>query len=265
MAFFEKLNELKAQKNSVLCVGIDPDYEKIPAVVRRQDDFLLTFCQRIIEATAPYCIAFKFNFAFFEAFGAAGWEVLARLRRSVPPHCLTVADAKRGDIGNSARHYAGAILEHLDFDAVTVNPYLGFDACEPFLNYSEKGLFILCLTSNPGAREIQDYPDGDAPLFLHIARRVQEINIHKNCGLVAGATKPDQLRVLCEAVPDLPLLMPGVGAQGGSLDDALQAVPHRNILVPISRSIIYAGEGEDFAEAAGKAAQALQQHMQRYL
>ncbi len=265
MTFFEKLEDLKTRKNSFLCVGIDPDYERIPAEIRRQDKFLYTFCHSIIEATAPYCIAFKFNFAFFEAFGAAGWETLTQLRRSVPADCLTVADAKRGDIGNSARHYARAILEHLNFDAVTVNPYLGFDACEPFLNYPQKGLFVLCLTSNPGAREIQDYPDGDQPLFLHIARRVQEVNVHKNCGLVAGATKPDQLRVLCEAVPDLPLLMPGVGAQGGSLNAALQAVPHRNILVPISRSIIYASDGTDFAEAAARAAETVRDQMQAYL
>ena len=142
MTFLQKLENLRREKRSMLCVGIDPDAEKMPRGLREQEEAIFPFCRDVIEATAPYAIAFKFNFAFFEALGAAGWQLLARLRRAVPPGCLSIADAKRGDIGNSARHYARAIFDRLEFDAVTVNPYMGYDASEPFLSYAQKGIFF---------------------------------------------------------------------------------------------------------------------------
>ncbi len=265
MKFFDRLDQLREQKKTLLCVGIDPDFERILADVRRQDDFLYSFCTSIIEHTAPHAIAFKFNFAFFEVFGKMGWETLARLRAELPDDCLAVADAKRGDIGSTAQRYAEAIFEHLGFDAVTLNPYLGRDASEPFLNFSRKGLFFLCVTSNPGAAEIQSFPAEENPLYLHVARQVQKWNTQQNCGLVAGATHPRQLERVCAAAPHMPLLIPGVGAQGAAIGDALAIVPHRRLLLAMSRSIIYAGNGLDYAEAAGRATAAATEAIRPFL
>ncbi len=265
MKFFDRLDLLREQKKTLLCVGIDPDFERIPADVRRHDDFLYSFCKAIIDHTAPYAIAFKFNFAFFEVFGKMGWETLARLRAAVPEDCLTVADAKRGDIGSTAKRYAESIFEHLGFDAVTLNPYLGRDASEPFLSFARKGLFFLCVTSNPGAVEMQTFPSEDNPLYLHVARRVRSWNENGNCGLVVGATHPRQLQRVCEAAPDMPMLIPGIGAQGGSVGDALRVIPHRRLLLAASRSILYAGDGADFAEAAARAAASTSETIRGFL
>jgi len=262
VTFLQKLASLRREKRSLLCAGIDPDAEKIPHTLREQDDFIFTFCRDIIEATAPHAIAFKFNFAFFEALGAQGWQTLERLRRVVPPGCLTIADAKRGDIGNSARHYARAIFDRLEFDAVTVNPYMGYDASEPFLSYSQKGIFFLCLTSNPGAADLQFYPDPERPLYRRVAELVAGWNRHNNCGLVAGATKPAQLAEIRRLAPRLPLLIPGIGAQGGRVAETLQAVGDSNVLISASRSILYASDSADYARAAAKAAETLQREMQ---
>lgn len=263
MNFFEKFHLLKEKKKSLLCVGIDPEFEQMPPTIRREDDFLFLFCRSIIEATAPYAVAFKFNFAFFEVFGATGWETMARLRRIVPRDCLTIADAKRGDINHSSQHYARAILDNLGFDGVTVNPYLGFDGAEPFLNYTQKGIFFLCHTSNPGAQDLQYFPAPENPLYRHVARKVASWNKAGNCGIVVGGTWPDRLAELRRLVPDLPFLVPGVGSQGGHLQSVLHATGDTNMLIAISRSIIFAGQDADFAEAAQQAAASFQQEMQK--
>lgn len=264
MKFGERLEQLQRSKKTFLCVGIDPELEKFPPAVRSDKDSLYRFCSEIIAATAPHAVAFKFNFAFFEIHGARGWEILTQLRHEVPRDCLTLADAKRGDIGNSAKHYATAILENLAFDAITVNPYLGFDAAEPFLAYSEKGIFFLCLTSNPGARDLQYFSSEQIPLYQYIAKLVDGWNQHDNCGLVVGATKPNELAVVRRLAPQLPILVPGVGAQGGEVSTVLRAAGDTNLVIAVSRSILYASKGSDFAAAAALAAQTLQRQMQPF-
>lgn len=265
MNFFEHLFDLRDRKSSLLCVGIDPVAAKMPAFLQGKADGLYTFCAQIIEATAPYAIAFKFNFAFFEALGPDGWQLLARLRETVPGDCLTVADAKRGDIGSTAEQYAVAILDKLAFDGVTLNPYLGYDAAEPFLKYDQKGLFFLCVTSNPGALEVQNFPSPENPLYLQIARLVNSWNSTKNCGLVVGATKAAYFKAVRAVSPDLPILAPGVGAQGATVRETLAALGDTRVLLPVSRGILYAGAGEDFAQAAEAAAKALKEETAAFL
>lgn len=258
--FRERLHHLQSLKKSTLCAGIDPDLEKIPACLKDSDNPIFTFCKDIIEKTAPYVIAYKFNFAFFEIYGAQGWETLAALKRLVPDDCLTIADAKRGDIGNSARNYAAAIFDNLGFDAVTVNPYMGADASAPFLAYKDKGVFFLCLTSNPGAADIQ-LLGADSPLYMHVARLIKEWDTARNCGMVVGATKLAQLEELSQLCPDIPFLIPGVGAQGATTEDVLKSLAGKSALIAASRSILYAGNDSDFASAAADAASEMQSIM----
>jgi orotidine-5'-phosphate decarboxylase len=261
LTFAAKLRKLQQAKKSLLCIGIDPEYEKIPKRYRNEKDWLFKFCHTMIKSTMQYAVAYKFNFAFFEVLGTYGWETLSRLLEIVPPDCATLADAKRGDIGNSARHYAKTIFENLGFDAVTVNPYMGYDAAEPFLADKRKGVFFLCLTSNAGAEDLQYCQCGGIPLYLHVAKLVEKWNTRENCGLVVGATKAVQLKEVRKICPEMPLLIPGVGAQGGSLDTVLKAVGHTNLLITASRSIIYASENDDFAQAAAHEAATMQAKM----
>ncbi len=262
--FNSKLKRLQKQKKSLLCVGLDPQFDRIPKSLRTDPDWLTRFCSEIVQATASFAAAFKPNFAFFEAHGVEGWKALGKLRETVSDDCLIVGDAKRGDIGNSAKQYANAVFQNLDFDAITVNPYMGFDAVEPFLTQAEKGAFCLCLTSNSGAADLQYFPREDSPLYLRVAELVASWNENENCGLVAGATKIPQLTRLRETCPDLPFLIPGVGAQGGDLDEVLSAIQGTNALINASRSIIYASSGNDFGDAAGRAAEKMQTAMAKW-
>lgn len=259
--FPDRLRRLQRAKQSQLCVGIDPEPEKLPRSLGQSPEALRRFCAAIIEATAPYATAFKFNFAFFEALGERGWRYLHELRQMVPADCLKIADAKRGDIGNSARLYARAVFDQLGFDAVTANPYMGSDAAAPFLAYRDRGVYFLCLTSNPAAVEVQGLRVDGEPLYLQIARLVARWNAHGNCGLVAGATKPAELQQVHRLAPELPLLVPGIGAQGGSLEEILQIVAGTPALIAVSRTLLYASQGDDFAAAAEKEARSLQELM----
>ncbi|MFQ5632983.1 MAG: orotidine-5'-phosphate decarboxylase [bacterium] len=262
--FAKKLQELQTLKKSLLCVGIDPEYERLPKRFADDKDWLFKFCYMMIKSTMQYAVAYKFNFAFFESLGAFGSETLNRLLEVVPTDCISLADAKRGDIGNSARHYAKAIFENFGFDAVTVNPYMGYDAVEPFLAYKQKGAFCLCLTSNPGAKDLQYCQTGGKPLYLHVANLIKKWNQHGNCGMVVGATKPAQLKEIREMYPDMPFLIPGVGAQGGNLDTVLETVGNTNALIAASRSIIYASAKDNFAQAAAHEAATMQAKMAKY-
>ncbi len=264
MTFAQRLHRLREQKKSLLCIGLDPELQKLPGPLQTTPAALQDFCEQIIAASAQHAIAFKINFAFFERYGAAGWEMIARVREKIPADCIAIADAKRGDIGNSARHYAHAILTELAFDAVTVSPYMGRDSAEPFLEYTNRGIFFLGLTSNPGAKDIQLQDVAGTPLFMHVARLVQSWNRAGNCGLVAGATRPQTVRQIRTVAPDLPLLMPGVGAQGGDLQTVLAAAGDTNVLISASRSIIYAGSGADFARAAAEEAGRMHDAMRAY-
>ncbi|MCA9740325.1 MAG: orotidine-5'-phosphate decarboxylase [Deferribacteres bacterium] len=260
-SYSAKLTRLQKAKKSLLCVGIDPEYDKLPKRFADDKDWLFKFCHVMIKSTMQYAVAYKFNFAFFEVMGSQGWETLQRLLEIVPKDCITIADAKRGDIGNSARQYAKAILEEMAFDAVTVNPYMGHDAVEPFLADPGKGVYCLCLTSNAGAKDLQYLLVDEQPLFKHVGALVQKWNAAKNCGIVVGATKPAHLKELRQQYPDMPFLIPGVGAQGGSLNQVLEIVNGSNALINASRSIIYASANDDFAQAAAHEAAMMQANM----
>lgn len=265
----QRLFELIQSRKSYLCVGLDTDAEKIPAFLRDQfPDPLWEFNRRIIDATRPYCVAYKPNLAFYEALGAAGWELLEKTVRYIGRDHFIIADAKRGDIGNTSRLYAKAFFEQLPCDAVTVAPYMGEDSVAPFLGFPGKWVILLVLTSNPGSADFQFalQPEG-IPLYRKVLRQAIHWAGPDELMFVVGATHPEDLRQLRQEAPDYIFLVPGVGAQGGDLNAISQAGLHAGggLLVNASRSILYASSSQDFAEAAGAEAQALQLEMKQIL
>lgn len=248
-----------------MCVGLDPVPARLPNPLRDgrlSTAAVRTFCADIIEATAPYACAFKPNLAFFEALGPAGHTVLAQVLATIPEDCLVVADAKRGDIGHSSKAYARALYDEFGANACTVSPYLGRDSVEPFLSKDDRCAFILARTSNDGAADLQEACTCDGvPLYRHVARRAASWDAAAvgTAGLVAGATAPEALAELRADASSLPFLIPGVGAQGGDPSAVVDAAQTDDgpILVNSSRSIIYASEGEDYADAAADAAKEL--------
>lgn len=264
-AFTERLRAIQTQKDTAVCVGLDPDPGRLPSPLAGAEeiaDAVASFCHNIIQATAQYACAFKLNFAFFEALGPAGAYVLEQTASVIPDHCLVIGDAKRGDIGNSARFYATAVFDHMHCDAITVAPYMGHDSVTPFLEKEGTCAFILARTSNPGARDFQEACQCDGePLYLRTARLAAEWNGDHpgTAGLVAGATSPNALRELRDACPTLPFLVPGVGSQGGDPVAVMDAAATGDgtVIVNSSRSIIYASEDDDYADAAADAARNL--------
>ncbi|MBC8163337.1 MAG: orotidine-5'-phosphate decarboxylase [Roseiflexaceae bacterium] len=257
---FQDMVQQAAQRNqSLLCVGLDPDPQRIPAQFARERAPLYAFCMAIMEATADLVCAFKPNSAFFEALGAPGFEILQRLAEDAPPDVPLILDAKRGDIGSTAEAYARAAFEQLGYHAVTLNPYLGGDALAPFLRYADRGCIVLCKTSNAGSADFQDLvlATGE-PLYMEVARRARDQwNANKNVGLVVGATHPQQLRAIRERCPELLLLLPGIGAQGGDLAAAVAAavdIAGAGIILSASRSVLYAANGGDALPAARREA-----------
>jgi len=255
VSFIAKLTNAIHHNNSLLCIGLDPDPDKMPAGVS-----VLDFNWAIIDATADLACAYKLNFAFYEALGEEGLSSLKRTREHIPGNVVAIGDAKRGDIGNTAKAYARAIFDYFGFDATTVNPYLGFDSVEPFLQYQDRGVFILCRTSNAGAIDFQslsvEADGGRRPLFEVVARKAAQWNTNGNIGLVVGATYPDELKAIRENYPDIPLLIPGIGAQGGDLALTVRYGVDRRAertLINSSRLILYASREKDFAVAARKA------------
>ena len=255
MFFREKLRDAVARNESLLCVGLDPQPSRMPV------DDVLTFTRAIIEATSDLVCAFKPQSAFFEAQGRAGWDALKATIEAVPDDVSVVLDVKRGDIASTAEAYATACFDVMGADAVTLNPYLGRDAVAPFLARAEKGAFILCRTSNPGGADLQSLDVGGEPLYLRVASLVGEWGAeHGNAGLVVGATYPEELAAVRARCPSLPILLPGIGAQGGDLEASVAAGidgQGGGLLVSASRSVIYASEGEDFAQAARAEAERL--------
>jgi len=266
--FITHFQQTLRARGSLLCVGLDPDLQKLPATLPQSAAGVITFCKEIIAATSAFAAAFKINFAFFEALGKSGWEALHTVAAALPDEVIKIADAKRGDIGNTARLYADAVFRELPFDAVTVNPYLGEDAAQPFLDDASKGVFFLCRTSNPGSGAIQHFPDRTRPLYLHVAAQVREWNKNGNAGLVVGATHPRELQQVRQVSPDLPFLIPGVGAQGGDLETAVRlgATATGDLaIINASRSIIFAAAGKNFAEAAAREAERMRDEIQKFL
>lgn len=260
--FADKLRYIVQINKSLLCLGLDPDPQLMPRKVG-----ILEFNREIIEATSDLVCAYKPNLAFYEALGLPGLKALQKTLDYIPRNIPVIGDAKRGDIGNTARAYATALLQTFGFDAVTVNPYLGYDSIEPFLNYTDRGIFVLCRTSNPGAADFQsllcqtkDNPTKLLPLFELVALKAKEWNRQGNIGLVVGATYPEELKRVRELCPEIILLIPGIGAQQGDLHRAVgYGIDNRGekAMFSSSRQILYASRGKDFATAARQAAQQL--------
>lgn len=263
-----KLNAAIRKNKSLLCVGLDPDLERMPENVAVFD-----FNKAVIEATSDLVCAYKPNLAFYEALGDGGMAALRRTLEIIPPDIPVIADAKRGDIGNTARAYARAIFDNLGFDATTVNPYLGFDSVAPFLDYRDRGVFILCRTSNAGAVDFQSLRvvgggDSSFALFELVARKASEWNKNGNIGLVVGATCPEELRLIRQQHPDMLLLIPGVGAQGGDLASVVRYGVDRQgerAIINSSRQVLYASRGADFAAAARQSATQLRDRINGFL
>ncbi|MCK4577471.1 MAG: orotidine-5'-phosphate decarboxylase [Candidatus Marinimicrobia bacterium] len=249
--FNHRLRSEIDSKNSRLVLGLDLDPDRKSKLHGGGLVSLKTAAREIVAATADQVCAYKLNFAFFERFGSAGWQWLEELSQFIGDKALIIGDAKRGDIGNSASNYAHAILNNLNMDAATVNPYMGRDSLEPFISDPAKGAFVLALTSNPGANDFQFITE-NVPLHRRVARWAQSLNRHDNLGLVVGATHPEYLDNIRADAPDLPLLIPGVGAQGGSLAPAVNAgTPAAPTIINVSRGALYAGDGalEDIVDA----------------
>ena len=271
MNFLDKLLATSRQQNSLLCVGLDPEPERFPAQLQNMTvaKAVTYFCQGIIEATAPYVCAFKPNLAFFEVLGPKGMYIFQDVLSAIPEHIPIIVDAKRGDLGNTARKYATTVFDVYGCDAVTVNPYLGYDSVAPFLAFHEKGVIFLCRSSNPSARDFQDLlvqeeKGQGRPLYEMIAQRVQSWNKAGNCGLVVGATYPQELSTIRSMCPDMPILIPGVGAQGGDLETSVVAgvdVLGEKAIIAVSRAILYASEDEDYAASAATEARKLRSRM----
>ncbi len=261
--FLERLRSASRARNSLLCLGLDPD----PSLMPSPD--VASFNRAIIEATADLVCAYKPNLAFYEALGWDGYQALLDTLRAIPEDIPVIGDAKRGDVGHTARAYARALFEVYGFDAVTVSPYLGFDSLEPFISYVDKGVFVLCKTSNPGSQDFQALPVGPegVPLYEIVARRAQDWNAEGNIGLVVGATFPQELRRVREICPEMPLLIPGIGAQGGDLAWAVREGldgQGEGAIISVSRQVLYASRGPDFAERAREQASLLRDDINRH-
>jgi orotidine-5'-phosphate decarboxylase len=260
------INQIK-KKKTFLCVGLDTNIEKIPAHLKSFPDAVFEFNRQIIDATKDFCVAYKINTAFYEAFGVKGWEALEKTVNYIPETHFKIADAKRGDIGNTSNQYAKAFFETIPFDAITVAPYMGSDSVKPFLNYKNKWTIVLGLTSNKGSEDFQQQKIGERFLYEEVIRKTSEWGTDGNLMFVVGATKAADLSSIRKIIPSHFLLIPGVGAQGGSLSEVCKYGLNQDcgLLINASRAIIYAGKDENFAEGARKMAQQYQKEMQQFL
>lgn len=274
-SFMDRLRDRWERADSLLCVGLDPEPEKFPDAFAGHPDAVFAFCRDIADACAEYACAFKPQIAHFAALGAeeALHMLIVHLQLRYPD-IPVILDAKRGDIGSTAQRYALEAFERYGADAVTANPYLGGDSLAPLLGYADRGVVILCRTSNPGASDLQDLPvldpnGGVRPLYQRVAEKAaREWNGHRNCALVVGATWPEQLREVRAIVgDDMPLLVPGVGAQGGDVAQVVGNGANRDgtgLMISASRALLYASRGEDYADAAATAARTLRDEINRY-
>jgi orotidine-5'-phosphate decarboxylase len=269
MHFMQSLQQAWTRNNSLVCVGLDPEPAKFPAHLQGADDAVFEFCRAIVDATADLVCSYKPQIAHFAALRAE--DALERLIAHIHakhPGVPVILDAKRGDIGSTAQHYATEAFERYRADAVTLNPYLGRDSIQPFLDRADKGVILLCRTSNPGGADFQALDCGGQPLYLRVAETIaRDWNQHGNCALVTGATWPEELGKVRAVVGDMPLLVPGIGAQGGDVEAVLKhgGTAHgTGLMVSSSRAILYAGNGKDFAQAARTATQALRDTINRF-
>jgi len=263
MKFIDKLLNISRKNKSLLCIGLDPDPDLMP------DVDILAFNKAIIDSTHDLVCAYKPNLAFYEALGIEGLTILKKTMEHMPADIPIIGDAKRGDIGNTAKAYAKALFSTFGFDAATVNPYLGFDSVEPFIDYQDKGVFILCRTSNRGALDFQGLRcSGGLLLYEMVAQKAREWNIYGNIGLVVGATYPEELKSIRSICPEMPLLIPGIGAQGGDLSLAVSYgvdAKGGKAIINVSRKILYASRERDFAQAARNTAEKIRNQINSYL
>ena len=263
----ELINQIK-QKKSFLCIGLDTDIQKIPEYLSKFDDPVFEFNKQIIDSTKDLCVAYKLNTAFYESNGINGWKSLMKTIEYIPKNIFSIADAKRGDIGNTSKMYAKTFFETMDFDSITVNPYMGSDSVEPFLDFNNKWVILLALTSNKGSEDFQNFSNqSNIKLYQQVLEKSMNWSDDSRIMYVVGATKSDSLKEIRKIIPDHFLLIPGVGAQGGSLDDVVKFGMNKDcgLLINSSRSIIYAGQGENFAENAREAALKIKSEMENYL
>ncbi|HLV41757.1 MAG TPA: orotidine-5'-phosphate decarboxylase [Brumimicrobium sp.] len=264
----EKLIQEIKSKKSFLCVGLDTDMDLIPKHLLDTEDPIFEFNKAIIDATKDYCVAYKPNIAFYECHGPKGWESLKKTLDYIPKDKFTIADAKRGDIGNTSRYYAKTFFEYMDFDAVTIAPYMGEDSITPFLEYKDKWVIVLALTSNKGALDFQFMTDlNGEKLYERVLKKTAKWGAPDNLMYVVGATRAESIKTVRKIVPNHFFLVPGIGAQGGSLTDTAQYGWNEDcgLLVNASRSILYASENDDFAEKAKEKAKEIQKEMEAIL
>ena len=269
MNWRNKLVDVTSQNNSLLCVGLDTDGEKIPQFLRETSTTpQLDFNKAIIDATKDLVCAYKLNMAFYEVYGKKGIDVLETTIRYIPNNIIIILDGKRNDIGNTAKKYAQSLFDTYKVDAVTINPYLGKDGITPFLDYSDKCSFILCRTSNPSAGDFQDLMVSSTPLYQIVAQKIREWNVNKNCGAVVGATYPDELKTVRTILGEhIPILIPGVGKQGGDIEKTVKHGTNADgdmALINSSREIIFASVQQDFAEQSRKKAQLVRDEINKY-
>ena len=263
------INQIK-QKKSFLCVGLDVDLDKIPKHLHKHEDPIFEFSKSIIDSTSPFAIAYKPNIAFFESYGIKGWNSLEKVINYINsnyPEIFTIADAKRGDIGNTSTKYAKTFFETLNFDSITVAPYMGRDSVEPFLEYENKHTILLSLTSNSGSSDFQFQSDKGLPLYLSVIKKSQNWKNNDNLMYVVGATKVKSLKEIRKIIPNSFLLVPGFGAQGGSLSDVCDFGLNENcgIIVNSSRQIIYSDNSTDFAKKSAEVSSLIQKEMSNEL
>ncbi len=271
MDFINKLGAAIRRNDSLLCVGLDPDVTKFPDELKGRPDAIFEFCKAIIDATASYACAFKPQIAYFAGIGAEDQlQAICDYLKSTHPDIPIVLDAKRGDIGATAEQYAREAFERYRADAVTVNPYMGFDSVEPYLEWQDRGVIVLCRTSNPGGSDLQFLEVDGKPLYQHVARLVADKwNRNGQCGLVVGATFPQEIAQVRAIVGDMPLLVPGIGAQGGDIEATVKAgqtADGAGMMINSSRAILYAKrEGdESFVQAAARSARQTRDDINRY-
>ncbi len=260
MNFLNLLDKATDSNNSLLCVGLDIDLAKMPSKYLKDEDPIFEFNKNIIDSTADYVCSFKPNIAFYEMYGLPGLESLIKTIEYIPDHIPVILDAKRGDVGHTANAYAKSLFEVYNAHATTINPYMGFDSIQPFMEYRDHGVFVLCLTSNGGYKDFQNHAGDAVPLYKSVAQRVKEWNIYGNCGLVVGATNANELKEIRTIAGDMPLLIPGVGAQGGNLENSVKYGITKNK----NRAVINSSRGIIFSDNPGKAARELRDEINKY-
>jgi orotidine-5'-phosphate decarboxylase len=266
MSFTEHLYETCQKKDSLLCVGLDVVKERLPLCLAESEDPLVEFNKAIINATVDYVAAYKLNTAFYEAYGTLGWQALQTSIKLVPEGTIVIVDAKRGDVGHTSSMYAHALFKELDADAITASPFLGRDSVTPFLSDPTKGVFFLCLTSNPGSADFQRFASGSCMLFEHVAATVADWNELNNCGLIVGATHPGEMAKIRQLAPQLPFLIPGIGAQGGDIAQSVMYGTDEKgelALFNSSRGIIYKSNDPNYADMARREAKLLRDVINR--